>query len=294
MGLSDSSLAAALDRLSLWPARLAWFVTPILVLPGFADSTGPAGIGVWLAWFVGFVSLLAPSTVSLTIVRIIGPAFSAMLIVSALFNSWSGSVLASLACTFLLNLILFLPTTGDPMVNGSSYGPERRFALRPPAAALVGTAQIAWAITVAGVVTGPLLIAYGYVLAGIPATLVGLFLAWRTGKSLHQLARRWVVFVPAGFVLHDHWSMADSMLVRRSQNPMLGPAPAGVDTKPGVVDISAGALGLALAVEFTEPIPFALRRGRDIITESATLAVFTPSLPGKVLTEARARAIPIG
>lgn len=294
MGSLNTSVGHLLGRLNLWPARVLWFVVPLLMLPGFSTTFGASVYGVWAVWFIGFVALQPPSTVSLTVVRIIGPALPVLLALSGLVNGWGSWVSVGIVFGVLLALILFLPTTGDPMINGSSYGPERRFALRPPAAAVIGSAQITWLITVAGAVTGPVLLTTGHPIIGGAAVLAGFPLAYRMGASLHQLARRWVVFVPAGFVLHDRWSMADPLLVQRRQNPMLGPAPDRVDTKPGVVDLSAGARGLALAVEFSDPVTFALRRGRDIITEPATLAVFTPTLPGRVLTEARARAIPIG
>ncbi len=100
-----------------------------------------------------------------------------------------------------------------------------------------------------------------------------------------------VVFVPAGFVIHDFWTMAESMLVQRRLRPMLGPSSADVDD---AIDLTAGAMGLALAVEFDEPVPFALKRGRTIVTESSNFAIFSPTLPGRVLDEARARGISIG
>ena len=59
---------------------------------------------------------------------------------------------------------------------------------------------------------GALLVAAEQYLIGVPLLLVGLAASWRGAKSLHQLSRRWIVFVPAGFVIHDYWSLAESPL----------------------------------------------------------------------------------
>ncbi len=296
---SPSSESSPLVELGLWPARLLWFLLPLVLTPAFDDalvdrSAGLANLaqyGTWAAWFIGFVALLAPSTVALTITRIIAPAAPVLLLVAAVTGTFTSWVAAGLIFGVLLTLVIMLPTTGDPMINGSAYGPERRMALKPPASAVIGPLQIAWAILVAGFVVGPVLLATGHLITGILATAAGLAIGARLGMALHQLSRRWVVFVPAGFVVHDYWSMAESMLVQRRLKPMLGPSPADISD---AIDLTAGAMGLALAVEFAEPVPFALKKGRTVVTESSNYAVFSPSLPGSVLSEARVRGISIG
>ena len=74
---------------------------------------------------------------------------------------------------------------------------------------------------------------------GVPAAAIA-------SRALHGLARRWVVFVPAGLVLHDLHAMVDPVLFPRSSIRRLGPAP----TDPGdAVDLTQRALGLALELE---------------------------------------------
>jgi hypothetical protein len=107
-----------------------------------------------------------------------------------------------------------------------------------------------------------------------------------------------LVFVPAGFVIHDHVIPVESILLRRTIIDSLGPATLGTtgQTTEDAVDLSGGARGLALEVAVNEPVVFGLRAGarRDVVNTEATRLVFTPTLPGAVLTEARIRAIPIG
>lgn len=292
--------ASLLDRLRLWPARISWFLLPLLV--GGALSAGldaadsavqiTAGVLLWAAWFMGFVALLAPSTMSLTVYRVLAPvplvALSTVLIGGSGVSAGQATVAATASAAALG--LAFLPVTGDEMVNGSAYGPERRLALRPPASLLLGPILVAWVLMVSTTVAGPLLLASQRWFLGVPVTAAAGFLVYRGGKSLHQLARRWIVFTPAGFVIHDYFVLAESILLRRQDIAALGPAPA---EPRGTIDLSAGAIGLALQVESKDPINIAVRDGRNVTTVDTVRMIFSPTLPGQLLREARVRGIKI-
>ena len=110
-------------------------------------------------------------------------------------------------------------------------------------------------------------------------------------RSLHGLARRWLVLVPSGVVVHDPVARPESVMVPRPAVTRVGPAVEGDDA----VDLTLGAPGLALVVETREPVPVTVRRpGRDLETETATRVVFTPLRPAAVLAEAEARRLPVG
>ena len=148
---------------------------------------------------------------------------------------------------------------------------------------------MAWAIAVAGTVAGPLLLAGREWLWGAIATGIGLPLASLLFRSLHQLSRRWAVFVPAGLVLVDPMGLMDSVLLRRQQVLWLGPAPA--DTR--AMDLTQRAPGLALEAVLSEEVDVVLvRPGRrqGEATKAARL-LFTPTLPGALLEEAKARRL---
>lgn len=277
-----------------------WFV--LLLAAGFGfreifDNTpnrvgAVAEVMLWTAWFVGLVALLAPSTIALTAFRLIVPAaIAAPLLGAALSGTWSGPVIGAIGVGVLACVLAFSPQVGDIMVNGSAYGPERRLALRPPGSLLAGPMQLAWLVFFAGMVTGPLLLANGNWILGALALVIGAGLVFQTARSLHQLARRWVVFVPAGFVIHDFFVLAESILFRRAQIRALGPSALDVGN---YLDLSANSQGLALMVQLDEKVPLALRAKRDIQTFSAHRLVFVPTLPGSLLHEARVRGIKIG
>jgi len=110
-------------------------------------------------------------------------------------------------------------------------------------------------------------------------------------RALHQLGRRWVVLVPAGFVLHDHLALAEPTLVQRSGMVSVGPARSDTDA----LDLSQGAPGLAIELRCTGPhdlLP-ATRRG---VTEAIAVDAFlcTPARPDALLAEAARRNLPVG
>ena len=125
-----------------------------------------------------------------------------------------------------------------------------RCACRPPL--VLGPVPLAWLAAVVAPVAGALLLAAEQWLAGAAVLAVGLPLAAVAVRALHGLTRRWVVFVPAGFVLHDHHALVEPVLFPRRSIRRLGPAPA--DPGPDTTDLTQGALGLALELELADPV----------------------------------------
>ncbi len=299
-----------LDRLGPWPARAAWLIAPLMIGPAIRAALDEIGggraltleIAAWAFWFVVLVATLAPSTPALTVARAGTPIAVVIAAISAVpVGGVTTAVSVAVGGAALATALVFLPTFGDRMINGSAYGSERRMALRPPAFALVGPAQLAWLAVCLGVLGGPVLLAGGWTIAAAIAAVIGVGAVWAGGRVLHQLARRWIVFVPAGFVIHDPVGLVDAVLLRRNVITALGPAVVDTadapDAGPGndaVLDLSGGALGLALAVAIDEPTPVTVReRGQARNTEAGRL-IFTPTLPGALLSEARIRGIKIG
>ena len=289
-----------LARLGLWPARALWLLAPITMGPAMADAVADVGrrsalileISLWIAWFAVLVATLVPSTLSLTAVRIAAPTAVAATVPAAIAV---GSVTARIAIAFgaaaVFTAVVLLPVFGDRMINGSAYGSERRMALRPPAVVLVGPLQLTWAVLGLAVLAPPVLLATGRPIAAAVAAVIGTVVVWAGGRILHQLSRRWIVFVPAGFVIHDPLGLIDSILLRRRSIVALGPA---LEREGDRLDLSGGAPGLALEVEVDGPTPITVRERSDARTTEATNIVFTPTLPGALLREARIRGIKIG
>lgn len=289
-----------------WPAALPWLVRvvwvslPFTAGPVFADAldatSAPvlrtATIGLWVSWVVGVACTAVPHPITMTALRILAPASFAGAVWATVGGGSSAAAVVGLAVTAAVAMLTLLPEVGGWFVNGSSYGDERRVPMRPPGPLLVGPIPLAWALVVAGSVSGPMLLAAEQWAAGIAALVVGLPTAGYLARSLHALARRWLVFVPAGVVVHDHLSVADPVLFKRSAIAHLGPALADSDA----TDLTMGALGLALEIAVDRPVTMAVRAGRAPKAETVelTAVLVAVSRPGDVLDEARRRRIAVG
>lgn len=286
-------------KLAVWGLRALWLVLPLAVGPKLGDalhaSDDPyrlvASLGLWGIWVAGLLATFIPLPVTLTIVRTIAPAVIAATVWAMATDGIDGTGLIALTAGIFVTAVAFSPQVGALFVDGSSYGEERRFPLRPPLPVLVGPLPLAWALVVAGVVAGPLLLARERWILGGVVTLVGLLVAAAGARSLFALANRFLVFVPAGFVLHDTTAMVDPILFRRESVHFIGPAL----TDTSAHDLTHGASGLALEVSFVETTKIAKRsRGEasgDITDVDAVL--FSPSQPGLVLDEADRRGLPV-
>ena len=179
------------------------------------------------------------------------------------------------------------PLVGDRFIDATSYGHERRLALRAPAAVLVGVLVPTWALTLGGMAAGPLLWAAGHWVLGPLVTVAGWLIAVVGMRALHSLARRWVVYVPAGLVLHDRLALAEPTLFRRPLIAAFGPAPAGSDAR----DFTAGAAGLLFELRLAEPVSLTPARSGGAPEKVAALLV-APTRPAAVMAEARKRRIP--
>ena len=230
-----------------------------------------------LFMFLGLLTLVVPRPLGLTALRCLGPAAFTLAIWAAGAAGVAPADVAALALTSAAAGLAFTPAVGDALVDGASYGPERRLALRPPVALLLGPVPLAWALLAAGAVTGPLLLAAEKWVPGGLALVVGLPVAAGAARALHGLARRWLVVLPGGVVVHDHMAVSDPVLVPRRSVAHVGPARPGSDA----VDLTVGAAGLALELALSEPVELVqARRGREPANAVAASAVLvTPSLP---------------
>ncbi len=292
-----------LDRAGLWLGRAVWVVAPLVAGPAVtqlldrrrdAGADGPAlavEIILWALWFGVLVATLAPSPISLTAARIAAPTALAGTLLLVLTEGPNPDTASAVFWALIATSVFFLPVFGDRMINGSAYGSERRMGLRPPAYVLVGPVQVSWLCVAAGIL-GPLalILARQWFLT-IVVGLIGAVAGWAGFRILHQLAKRWIVFVPAGFVIRDPMHLVDAILLRRSEVAAVGPALA---TESGRTDLSGGARGLAIEVTVKEPTPITIRVNNEASNLEVTNLVFTPTLPGAMLSEARIRGLKIG
>lgn len=283
------------DRVWAWTVRAWWAVLPFAAGPVLADGLhdtstawrSTASLGLWALWAVVLVGSLLARPATLVLVRLAVPSTVGALVWAWIGDSEGGDVALITAITGAAAAISLSARFGQVFVNGISYGDEVRLLLRPPAALLLGPLPLAAAATVGGAVSGPLLLAAERWALGAAVTAVGGALAAFGARSLHSLARRWLVFVPAGVLLHDHMAVQDPVLLRKRVVADFGPAKRNSEA----LDLTQGAPGLILELAANQPItltPPKRRRGRaaDIQADAILIA---PSRPGQAVALARHR-----
>ena len=173
------------------------------------------------------------------------------------------------------------------MINGSAYGSERRIALKTPTMLLFTWLFFAWIICC-------ILISFAIwklnenQLLGYIASVSSVVVSYIAYKVLHQFSKRWLVFVPAGFVIHDHFLLKNSVLFRRNQLEYLTTSSKEtVDIE--TLDLTGGTTGLTSSLRTKEKVIVDVKNSSE--PEEIESVTFAPSLPGEVLREARARGI---
>ena len=284
-------------RLLPWAVRVVWAILPVVAGPAFADAFDDrsravqlvGSIGLWAGWAVVLCASLIPHPLSLTVLRAGAPAAALAAVAAGVAGAGAGATVVAVVAGVAASLIALLPEVATAFVNGPAYPNERRFPLRAPGPLLLGPLQLAWALCVVTPAAAALLLAARQWVAGALLVVVAAGSIAVLGRSLYSLSRRWLVFVPAGVVLHDPMTLADPMLFRRKDVVSFDLADADTDA----VDLTARAFGLAIELDVAEPVALAMIESRSRTTRSVTASklLFTPTRPGAVITEARSRRL---
>ena len=157
----------------------------------------------WFLWTGVGASLLVPSPISLTIMRTVVPLSVVVSVVASQPLAVFCSVVALIVCTS--------PVFVDAMVQGGAYGDETRFALRTPLPYVV-PAVVAWLLYTAALIGGSLFLAARQYIFGAVLVAIGILLSRTIPRRLHRLARRWLVLVPVGIVVHDHLVLHETIM----------------------------------------------------------------------------------
>ena len=193
----------------------------------------------WLLWTAVGASLLVPSPMSLTIVRIVVPLSVVVSVVASQPLAIFCSVVALIVCAS--------PVFVDSMVQGGAYGDETRFALRTPLP-YVMPAVIAWLLFTTAIIGGSLFLAAREYVVGAILVAIGIFLSRTIPQRLHRLARRWLVIVPVGIVVHDHLVLHETIMAHTEK--ILSAARAS--NVGEAADLTGGVIGDRLTIALTE------------------------------------------
>jgi hypothetical protein len=193
----------------------------------------------WLLWTSVGASLLVPSPMSLTIVRIVVP-------LSVVVSIAAGQPIA-VFCSVVALVVCASPVFVDAMVQGGAYGEETRFALRTPLPYVV-PAVIAWLLYTTTLIGGSLLLAARQYIFGAVLVAIGTILTRTIPRRLHRLARRWLVLVPVGIVVHDHLVLHETIMAPSGKISSV----ARTSDVGEAADLTGGVFGDRLTVTLTE------------------------------------------
>jgi hypothetical protein len=293
MHSAGSRLLAALT--GLWGPRIFWLGVGV----GGAWSIGDAlegrsaavrttvMIGAWLVWGIGVVALVVPSTLGLTVMRMVSALSCGAAMLSWIAGATPTRGAVFLACVLICGFLVGGADFGQQCVQAMAYGDEQRFLLRPPAAFLppIALAGLVWVVSV---LAAPLLLAGGRWITGTLVAVVAALLTVLLLPRFNALARRWLVFVPAGVVVHDPVVLGETLMVSRSEFVGIDLALAGTEA----ADFTGPAAGHAVEIRLRSMANALLAptkaapRGTALHVQSFIIA---PTRPGLVLRASRDR-----
>lgn len=281
----------------LWIARAAW-VGALALGPnaiGAATIGGAAGdrsttlpiAAAVIVWLLGVACLSLPSTVTLALGRVLIPfavAFGALVARAA---NWSPDSIGALICVSVAAAAIWSGDVGEGFVQASAYGDEERFVLRAPRVyLLLGMAN--WAIATVCLLAGGARITDGRSIGGTALIGLGIVASAFGWPRWYRTARRWLVLVPAGLVIHDHVLLAETTMWRRDLIRSVTLA----SSESGSFDLTGSALGQSVQIEMkaTETVVLAARPSHPTGTVIHLTSVrVTPTRPGRFIRSATDR-----
>ena len=245
----------------------------------------------WAVWGVVVIASYISHPITLTVLRIGIPVVTGFMIFVAVTQGFSGSQIISAAVSVAVLLLSFSAEIGGIYVQASAYGDEKRFALRPPVV-LVAPILLSTMVADLSIIALPLLVAArNWTVAAV--ALVGLYLSVRyLLPRIHLLSRRWLVFVPAGVVVHDEIVLSINLMIKKQD--LIQIQLARDDSE--AADLSALTWGVPLEFLFNKPLDVALssigaKHLNSVSAIHATSIIIAPSRPGAVLTAYKTKTV---
>lgn len=245
----------------------------------------------WAVWGVVVIASYISDPISLTVLRLGTPVVAGFMIFVAVTQGTSAVQIISAAVSVAVLLLSFSAEIGGIYVQASAYGDEKRFALRPPVV-LIAPILLSALIADLSIIALPLLVAArNWSVAAV--ALVGLYLSVRyLLPRIHLLSRRWLVFVPAGVVVHDEIVLSINLMIKKQDLVQIQLARNNSEA----ADLSALTWGVPLEFSFTKPLDVALtsigaKHLNSVSAIHAQAVLVATSRPGAALTAYKTKAI---
>lgn len=285
---------------ALWAVRVVWLLQPLAFVTLLDEatrqlsSTGRAIVAVtaWAVWSTVLLAVFVPSTVSITVGRLVAPMLAVIAVMCGTVGVAGWRLAIGLGASLLAVIVWFSGEVGAALAQGSAYGSEQRFPLKPPVPLLAPMA-VSWILLCSTSLTAVTLLANRFWITGVLLAVIAKVLAFIVGPRFHQLSRRWLVVVPAGVVVHDPMMLTENALFRSSQLAALHLAPA--DTEAADLTGGTGGVPIEIVLHTMDTIVKTGTRADPAGTALHVLSVLvSPTRPGKALSAAAARRLPVG
>lgn len=279
-----------LDTALVWALRVLVGCLPFIgaevgaLLDGQSTATQTTGTCLaWLVWGAIVIASFVTHPTTLTLLRIGTPVVSGFLIFVAATQGASSLQIISAAVGMAILLLSFSAELGGVYVQASAYGDEKRFALRPPVV-LLAPVVIATFVVDVSIIATPLLLAENNWLAGAIALFGSIISVKYLIPRIHKLSRRWLVFVPAGLVVHDEIVLSINLLIKKQDLNQMQLA----RDNSSAADLSALTWGVPLELSFNKPLDVSLsaigaRHLKAVSAIHAQSVLIAASRPGAVL-----------
>ena len=238
----------------------------------------------WAVWGTVVIASFISHPITLTVLRIGTPVVAGFMILDIFNHGTSGGQGIRVAVSIAVLLLSFSAEIGSIYVQASAYGDEKRFALRPPVV-LIAPILLSTLVADLSIISLPLLIAAkNWTVAAV--SLAGLYISAKyLLPRIHLLSRRWLVFVPAGVVIHDEIVLLTNLMIRKQELSQIQLA----RDNSAAADLSALTWGVPLEFSFNKPLDISLTSigAKHLNTLSAIHAqsvLIATSRPGSVLS----------
>lgn len=295
--VAESRRIRDLTTIVVWAARAAWLMVAVVggeaigqALEDRSRALQLAGtIGSWIGWAVGAAALAVAGVTTLTLARTVIPASLVVAVVALVGGADPGAGVALVVPSAIATALVCSAEFGRVFIQASSYGDEQRFGLRPPIGYLIASAA-SWLLTAPALVIAPLAWAGKAWVVAVATTIVAAAGLWLLPIRWHQLARRWLVLVPAGVVVHDPVVLNDTLMLPSRTIGSVSLDELGVAGQTAA-DLTGPTPGLAVAISLVESTTAVFAATPSNPTGRAihlTALVVSPTRPGSVIRAARA------
>jgi len=237
-----------------WPVRVLWLVAALLPNDLTDNMSSHShilrttmSVEMWLLWALVALATWLHHPISLTTIRCIAPVVVVHMLVGLPDISFGVGNVISASCVLVAFVLIYTSEYGSIHVQAGAYGDEHRYLLRVPAP-IVMPLILGWGVMAVVVSITPMMLASErYVLGGIGAVL-SIGLLWQLPVRLHRLSRRWLVKVPAGWVVHDDVVLSENLLVKTHDVVSINLALEGSEA----LDLTGMTRGIPVEVQLRE------------------------------------------